>query len=187
MHRTASSTRLHVMQIIDFLNHHVSDDDEVVAAPWLEQPAVSFSTIPDINAAQLAKHVPNARDDDVRLFSMQTAPLCPSWETIQQRRRDGSAPISVLQRARLTDVVPHLMEITHRVHVNITFSPHVDATVKAADNGNGEFNYINEKWAKSRGIGWETQDVPNVFVHATSATETPCSIVGCVTLSVRRD
>ena len=93
----------------------------------------------------------------MRLFLMQTALLCPSWDTIQQRRRDGSAPLSVLRRARMTDVVPHLMEKTHGVHVNITMPPpHVDATVQAADNGNGEFNYINKKWSKSRGIGWET-------------------------------
>ena len=100
--------------------------------------------------------MPNAIDNDLRLFSMHTTPLCPSWNTVQQRRDDGSSSCSVLQRARMTDVVPHLLDNSRGVHVNITLSPpHVNATVPGADNGNSEFNYLNGTWAARRRVEWE--------------------------------
>jgi hypothetical protein len=115
---------------------------------------------------------------------MQTAPLCPSWGTVQQRRGDGSAPFSVLQRARMADIVSHLLENSQAVHVSITLSPpRVNGTVPAADNGNSEFNYINETWAARMGIEWTTQDVAKVFVDQVAGSEIPCSIVGSLCTS----
>ena len=57
----------------------------------------------------------------------------------------------------------------------------------AADNGNSEFNYINETWAEQMGVEWEIQDVAQVFVDQVTGLDLPCSIVGCTTLSVHRD
>ena len=179
---------LHVGHILDFPSHHVSDDDEVDGAQWLEQPAASVTTIPGLDAAQLARYTPNSQDNELRHFSMQTVPLCPSSSTFQQRRNNGSAPFILLQRARMADVVPHLLENSRAVHVSISLSPpRANGTVPAADNGNSEFNYINETWAARLGFEWTTQDVAKISVHQVSASEMPCSIVGCVTLSVHRD
>ena len=169
---------LHVGQVLDFINRHISHTNAIVAAQWLEQPAVSMVNRSGAESARLASYVPNAQDDEVRLFSMYAAPLCPGWSTMRQRRDDGSSPISVLQRDRMTDKVPLLLEDVNAVHVNIVVTPpgppRAEGTVPAADNGNSAFNYINEKWVVRMGIGWETPNAEKVFVDQVNGLDLPC-------------
>jgi hypothetical protein len=91
----------------------------------------------------------------------------------------------------MMDKVPLLLEDINAVHVNIVVTPpgppRAEGTVRAADNGNSAFNYINEKWAQRMGIGWETPNAEKVFVDQVNGLDLPCNILGCVTLSVRRD